>query len=136
MRVSGPLQDQPHRARSLAKDHDLASAIGERVEGLLANLARRAAAASARDVVPLADNQRFLPAISVELIGRLGVDPYGAPEFLDELRRDLTAFAAAPRVRSWGTLESPRGKLVLKVRDSAGLLDFSELFERPWSVTT
>jgi hypothetical protein len=133
-RPSVPLRARPRRARAFAQDNDLAFLIGDRVEGLLSNLARRVAA-SGQTVAPLADAERLLPSVSAELIERLGVNPYDAPEFLGELHRDLTAFAAVPRVRSWGTLVSTRGKLALHVPDGAGRPDFKELLESRWTVT-
>ena len=130
------LRDQARSgAGSSVRDKDLPSFIGERIEGLLGNLARRAAA-SGRKVVLLANERRFSPEFSAELVDRLGVDPYSAPEFLHELHRDLSEFAAVPRVRSWGRIETKRGNLVLPVAvERAKRPDFSDLFERSWAVT-
>jgi len=95
--------------------------IGETLEGLLANLANRAAVESTNPVVISEDN-RFKPAVCDELLYRLGQDAYGARPVLSKFHEELVQYAGDTRMRRfWGELvAAPRGLKLWANKNAAG----------------
>jgi hypothetical protein len=92
------------------------SAIGARVERLLATLAFRASAEGLREL-RLSDEQQFVPSVSRELLDRLPINAPAATPILDRLLDELRQFTQGPGLTaSWGRLVWRPVGLILELK--------------------
>lgn len=112
--------------------------IGDTVEGLLANLARRSALEGSESLT-ISRPGRLLPEICEELVYQLGLDAYHPRPVLDCLCKELVGFISEiARERSWGTLTIEKGCIVLLINsaDALHIYDPDDADPSMWTVGT
>jgi hypothetical protein len=119
------------------EEANLSEIIGEEVEAVCADFARRAAAAGER-TFRLSDTGHFDPEVSRELLAGFELDAYAVRPILDRLHAELVEFAGiAPQVRSWGRITTDGSSLILEVdvERASAVPDLDELGADYWSTT-
>lgn len=119
-----------------APECDIGRKITEEVEGLFANLARRASANDDRTIL-ISDGSRFNSDVCEELIDRLGLDPYNPRRALDKLHAELDSFLLpSGRTRPWGVISLDGGiKFDIDVQWANDVARLDEADPSLWVVT-
>jgi hypothetical protein len=96
------------------------------VEGVLADFARRAAAAGHASLEISAEG-RLIEDVCTELIWGLKLDSYDPRAVLDSVYQELKTFTQTPRNRSWGTVTYEYGRGIMLNVDRAAALSVPNL---------
>ena len=110
--------------------------IADHVENMLTKRAKRASYANEKDIV-VGFNNRFTPEIGLELVDRLGLDIYIAPEVLKLLYDELLTFlSVTPRERVWGRVYQENTTIKLEVKKGVFTLPkFPSIDDQRWLIT-
>lgn len=116
---------------------DVRSEIGEAIEGLLSNLAKRVAIEGC-PLMQLAVQGKFSSGICDELIYRLGLERYNPRPVFERLHYELYFLAKRNLLqRNWGRLVVKEDILNIEPSSEAGeVLNFDQIDSKYWTVTT